>query len=106
MGSMFSGQGSGFGNLMHLFTNPGNFVSTSLIEPGRWRQTQAPSGQTQGPYTGVTPTLAGANAGYQAGGPGAIGGIPNAAGTTPMANPFVAAARSQIPQTPTPMRGW
>ncbi len=103
MGSIFNGQGSVFGNLMHSLTNPGNFASTSLIEPGRWRQTQAPSGQTQGPYTGVTPTLAGANAGYQAGGLGAIGGIPNAPNAP---NPYVAAARAQMPQQPQQQTGW
>lgn len=35
-------------------------------------------GPNSGAYTGVTPTLAGANAGYAAGGPGAIQGAVNA----------------------------
>ena len=35
-------------------------------------------GPNQGPYTGVDATLAGANAGYRAGGPGSTVGAPNA----------------------------
>ena len=37
-------------------------------------QIQSHMGSTTGPYAGVTPTLAGANAGYLPGGPGAIAG--------------------------------
>lgn len=46
-------------------------------------------GPNGGPYAGVAPTLAGANAGY--GGPVQPGASP-LAGATPM-NPYVAAAR-------------
>jgi hypothetical protein len=56
MGSSF------FGNVMHSITNPGSTV-THPFNPGAWRIAQTNNG-TAGPYSGVAPSLAGANAGY------------------------------------------
>jgi hypothetical protein len=52
-----------------------------------------------GPYTGVAPSLAGANAGYAAGGPGSNPGVT----TMPGANPYVAAARTAAMQQRQPV---
>ena len=57
-------------------------LANDLGLPGADKYAQAHAAwQTQGPYTGVGATLAGANAGYQAGGPGAVVGAVNAPGT-------------------------
>lgn len=68
---------------------------------GKYQSYQFPQSRYDtGPYTGVTPTLAGANAGYQAGGPGSIPGavnapvrLPNSNLNVPTQNPYAAAAR-------------
>lgn len=56
-------------------------LAQALNLPGAHKYAQAEAqdeagkaGASGGPYTGVTPTLAGANAGYAAGGPGATVG--------------------------------
>jgi hypothetical protein len=76
-------------------------LAQALHLPGsdKWAQQQASQragsmGAQTSPYAGVTPTLAGANAGYVAGGPGSI------PGTAPLQtqNPYVAAARNATQQ--------
>jgi hypothetical protein len=55
--------GSGFfGNVVHSITNPSSTYKNPF-DPGAWRIAQTNNG-TAGPYSGVAPTLAGANAGY------------------------------------------
>lgn len=74
-------------------------LAQALHLPGsnKWSQQQASQAATQspnavGPYTGITPTLAGANAGYAANGPGATTGVPTAP------NAYVTAARNATQQ--------
>jgi hypothetical protein len=92
MGSQF------FHNITHPWMSPGGggealtFRNAVLGPLGGTSQAVQPQ-YSQGPYTGVAPTLAGANAGYRAGGPGAMIGVPNAP-NAPSMNPYAAAARS------------
>jgi hypothetical protein len=69
------------------------------------------------PYQGAAATLAGANAGYQAGGPGANVGSVNAPITKPYIanpvmqgsqtiNPYAAAAGGAVPQAPRQQSTW
>ena len=74
-------------------------LAQALHLPGsnKYAQQQASQAATQspyaqGPYTGVTPTLAGANAGYAANGPGATAGVASAP------NAYVTAARNASQQ--------
>jgi hypothetical protein len=57
MGSNF------FGNLAHSVTNPSSTYKNPF-DPGAWRIGAMNNTGMQGPYAGVDPTLAGANAGY------------------------------------------
>ncbi len=85
MGSFFQGIGRSIrGNPWDTLPGPGhNFGSLSPVVEGRQL------GPNGGPYAGVAPTLAGANAGY--GGAVQQGASPYAA-ATPI-NPYAAAAR-------------
>jgi hypothetical protein len=74
--------------------NPLFGAASYLIGPQHPDVQMAPGAENYGPYSGVNATLAGANAMYRAGGPGAQPGIPNAASASyGVANPYAAAAR-------------
>lgn len=51
-----------FGNVAHSITNPSS-TTAHPFNPGAWRIAATNNG-TAGPYSGVAPSLAGANAGY------------------------------------------
>ena len=100
------GTGSFFGNLQHVLQHPLNFSGD--IVPGSWRQSSA-SPNDVGPYTGVAASLAGANSGYTAGGPGSNPGVATAPNATPgspvpLQNPYVQAVRQAVGQQP--QRQW
>jgi len=79
-------------------------LAQALDLPGahKWQQQQAENANSTnqaGPYAGVTPTLAAANAGYAPGGPGAQAGW-QSQDTQP--NPYVQAAMGAGAQPPNP----